>query len=91
MNGPNVITRIPKIVRGRHKAGNKRDDNMKRTWPDITGCEMDHQALNVNIKCFRVTQLSFFFFFSCEITALGLLGHSMRFIVLLRHDSGQGD
>ena len=44
--------------------GDKRDDNMKRTWPDIAGCEMDHQALNVNIKGFRVTQLSFFFFFS---------------------------
>ena len=36
--------------------GDKRDDNMKRTWPDIAGCEMDHQALNVNIKGFRVTQ-----------------------------------
>ena len=43
--------------------GDKRDDNMKRPWPDIAGCEMDHQALNVNIKGFRVTQLSFFFFF----------------------------
>ena len=72
--------------------GDKRDDNMKRTWPDIAGCEMDHQALNVNIKGFRVTQLSFFFFFfSCKITAPGPPGHSMRFIGLLRHYSGQGD
>ena len=28
-DGPNVITRIPKSVRGRHKGENKRDDNMK--------------------------------------------------------------
>lgn len=94
VNGPNVITRIPKSVRWRHKGrgGDKRDDNMRRTWPDIAGCEMDHQALSVNINGFWVTQLSFFFFFlSCKTTALGPPGYSMRFIGLLRHDSGQGD